>query len=128
MTTATDSQTTAELVRGYYASWDTGIAAFDEARLRQILAPDLLFEGPIAGSRRGVEGFLKGLADFVRATRAMHVIQRLHAGADAATLYDCELGETRGTLRFAEFFQVANGRIQAIRLVYDPAEFRRLTA
>ncbi len=32
-----------------------------------------------------------------------------------------------GTLRFAEFIRVENDRIQLIKLVYDPTEFRRLT-
>jgi ketosteroid isomerase-like protein len=126
MTTSTD--TTTELVRDYYDSWRNGIASFDETRLRAILAPDLLFEGPIAGTRTGVEPFLRGLADFVRSLRVLRMLRQIHADGEASALYDCELGVTAGTLRFAEFIHVENDRIQSIRLVYDPTEFRRLTA
>ena len=120
------SDTTAQLVRAYYASWQNGTTAFDEARLREILAPDLLFEGPIAGRRTGVDSFMRGLADFVDSLRDMRMLQQVNAGNDAAALYDCDLGATGGTLRFGEFLRVDKGRIQAIRLVYDPSEFRRL--
>jgi SnoaL-like domain len=125
---AMDTTTTRDLVQAYYASWQNGIDAFDEARLRTILAPDLKFEGPIAGQRDSVEPFLGGLAGFVRTLKAYRNIQHVHAGNQASALYDCDLGTTAGTLRFAEFFRVQNNRIQEIKLVYDATEFRRLTA
>ena len=123
----TTSATAAQLVGDYYDSWRNGIAAFDEPRLRLILAPDLLFEGPIAGTRTGVEPFMGGLRRVAQALTELRMIQLVQSADGAAALYDCQLGAS-GTLRFAEFIAVANGRIQSIRLVYDPAEFRRLTA
>lgn len=87
-----------------------------------------MFEGPIAGSRTGVESFLRGLADSVMSLKALRMLEQSHAGDEAAALYDCALGPTAGTLRFAEFLRVENHRIQSIRLVYDPTEFRKLTA
>ena len=39
-----------------------------------------------------------------------------------AALYDAQL--PGGTVRFAEFFEVTDGRIHALRLHYDAAEFR----
>jgi ketosteroid isomerase-like protein len=117
------SHTAHDLAQAYYASWENGIQTFDEARLRSILDPDLLFEGPIAGSRRGAEGFLKGLRNFVESVRSMHRLQSVYASDGAAFVYDADIGET---MRFAEFIGVANGRITSIRLVYDAAEFRRL--
>jgi len=119
---------TTELVQAYYGSWKHGIASFDEARLRAIIAPDLKFEGPIAGKRVGGDSFLRGLADFLKALKTFESIQELHAGNESAALYDCTVGATGGTLRFAEFFRVQDDRIQEIKLVYDPSEFRRLTA
>src|SRR5215470_2827362 len=106
---------TRELVQAYYDSWKDGMAAYDEERLRGILAPDLRFEGPIAGKREGVEPFLVGLADFVRALKAYQLVRRVHAGDEASALYDCSVGASAGTLRFAEFVRVENDRIQEIK-------------
>ncbi len=124
----TTESTAIQLVRDYYDSWQDGIASFDETRLRAILAPDMLFEGPIAGTRTGVDAFMGGLRGFVQSMRAMRMIQLVQSADGGAALYDCDLGSTSGTLRFAEFFGVADGRITSIRLVYDPAEFRRLVS
>jgi hypothetical protein len=126
MSTSTD--VTTDLVRGYYDSWQNGIATFDEQRLRSMLAPDLLFEGPIAGTRVGADPFLRGLADFARSIKTLRMLQQVYTANEAAALYDCDVGATSGTLRFAEFMRVENERIQSIKLVYDPTEFRRLTA
>jgi ketosteroid isomerase-like protein len=120
--------TTGELVQAYYDSWKDGIESFNEPRLRDILAPDLHFEGPIAGKRDSVEPFLLGLEDFVRSMKAYEPVQQVCSGAEAAVLYDCALGPSKGTLRFAEFFRVRDGRIQELRLLYDAAEFKRLIA
>jgi ketosteroid isomerase-like protein len=120
-----DAQT-AELVQAYYDSWKEGIESFDEARLRRILAPDLHFEGPISGSRDDAEPFLLGLADFVRSVQSYQPLQQVAAGDQASALYDCALSPSGGTMRFAEFFRVRDGRIQELRLLYDPNEFRRL--
>jgi hypothetical protein len=123
-----DNDAARELLDAYYQSWNSGIAAFDEVRLRGILAADLRFEGPIAGKRVGMESFLVGLADFVRTLKAYQSVQQLHTGDEAASLYDCTICGAAGTLRFAEFFRLRNGKIQEIKLVYDPNEFLRLTA
>ena len=40
---------TAQIVQAYYDILTGGIAAYDPARLRALLATDLVFEGPIAG-------------------------------------------------------------------------------
>ena len=114
---------TAALLDAYYDSWQRGIASFDEQRVRDLVAPDLDFEGPIAGKRAGAEPFLQGLARFVGTITAFHPLQRIHAETEASALYDCDL--PAGRVRFAEFFRVAGDRIQTIRLVYDAGEFRR---
>jgi SnoaL-like protein len=116
---------TAKLVGDYYASWKDGISTFDEARVRGVLVEDLDFEGPIAGKRKGAAGFIGGLKRFVEGLRApIHILQEINAGDQAAVLYDADLPE--GTMRFAEFFQVAEGRIQSIKLLYDAAQYRAL--
>ena len=92
---------------------------FDAERLRAILAPDLDFEGSIAGRRSGADAFIAGAAGFAAAARKITMLQR----EPSAALYDAEL--PGGVVRFAEFFEVADGRIQTLRLHYDPAAFQR---
>jgi ketosteroid isomerase-like protein len=116
---------TAELVNAYYDSWKDGIAAFDARRLGEILAENLDFEGPIAGKRRGAAGFIGGLTRFVEGLQApISVLQVVESADQAAALYDAQL--PTGTMRFAEFFQVEDGRIEGIKLVYDAAQYRAL--
>jgi ketosteroid isomerase-like protein len=117
--------TTAEVVDDYYASWRNGISSFDEDRVRGVLDENLDFEGPIAGKRRGAAGFVGGLKRFVEGLRApIQILQQMDSGDQAAVLYDAELPE--GTMRFAEFFHVRDGRIESIRLLYDAAQYRAL--
>jgi len=116
---------TAELIGDYYASWKDGISTFDEARVRGVVVENLDFEGPIAGKRQGSAGFIGGLRRFVEGLRApIHILQEIASGDQAAVLYDADLPE--GTMRFAEFFRVADGRIQSIKLLYDAAQYRAL--
>ena len=121
-----NTQTATDLVRAYYTSWTGGPEAFDEATLREILAPDLEFDGPLAGHRLGAEGFIRGVQAVGAACRSFTVIQQLQQGEDVAVLYECELTRPVGKHRFAEFFRVENGRIQSINLLYDGTEWRKL--
>jgi hypothetical protein len=115
----------ADLVDAYYKSWRDGIASFDSEVLSAVLADDLDFEGPIAGKRRGAAGFVGGLKRFVEGLRApIRMLEQVDSGNRAAALYDADLPE--GTMRFAEFFEVDGGRIQAIELLYDAAQYRAL--
>src|SRR5207244_10698902 len=108
---------TVDLIEAYYGSWRDGISAFDESRVRGVLAEDLDFEGPIAGKRRGAAGFVGGLERFVEGLQApIQILQHVDSGDEAAVLYDAELPQ--GTMRFAEFFRVGEGRIQSITLLY----------
>ncbi len=114
------------LVDAYYACWIHGLEAFDEARLREILAPGLVFNGTLAGHRIGAEGFLKGVAGVAAVVRSFTQVQRVEQGNEVAVVYDCELIRPAGVCRFAEFFRVEGGRIQSINLVYDGTEWRKL--
>lgn len=69
-----------QLVQAYYDTLKDGMASFDEDRLRRILAPDLVFEGPIAGRHVGAEGFIKGVAGFAETMRGLTMLQQLNAG------------------------------------------------
>lgn len=114
--------TAGQLVQAYYDTLKGGTASFSQARLRAILAPDLDFEGPIAGRRVGAEGFIKGVSGFAETMNGLTMLHQLHANDRVATLYDAEM--PGGTVRFAEFFQVADGRIASLRLLFDATEYR----
>lgn len=113
---------TDQLVQIYYDTLKDGMASFDEDRLRTILASDLLFEGPIAGRHVGAEGFIQGVAGFAGTMRGLTMLRQLHTRDAAATLYDAEM--PGGTVRFAEFFEIADGKIQSLRLLYDAHEYQ----
>lgn len=116
------SAETRDLIHAYYDSWTKG---FVKARLRAVLARNLLFEGPIAGSRRApADSFIKAVERFAVPLQTFRLIQELYDGDQAAVLYD--LGWPAGTLRFGEFFRMRGGRIEEVRLVFDPAAFSRL--
>jgi len=116
---------TTGLVDAYYGSWRGGIGSFDETRLGAILAEDLDFEGPIAGKRRGAAGFIGGLRRFVEGLQGpIDMLQQVASGEEAAALYDASL--PGGAMRFGEFFKVGGGRITAIKLLYDAAQYRAL--
>jgi hypothetical protein len=59
---------------------------------------------------------------FIETMRSLNMVHQLYAGNTAATLYDAEM--PGGTVRFAEFFRVEDGKIQTLRLVYDATEYR----
>lgn len=116
---------TVEVIGDYYACWKDGISSFDEGRVRSVLVENLDFEGPIAGKRQGAAGFVGGLKRFVEGLRSpIRILQEIKSSHQAAVLYDADLPE--GTMRFAEFFQVSEGRIQSINLLYDAAQYRAL--
>jgi ketosteroid isomerase-like protein len=114
-------------IAAYYDSWKDGIATYDESSARATLAPDLLFEGPVAGQVRGAEPFLGGLKQFVQLMRSFRLVQRVETANEAAVLYDCDF-DGGVTMRFVEFFRVEDGRIQELRLLFDPATFNQVAA
>lgn len=117
----TETEATASTtIHTYYEILESG-TRFDPGRLQRILAPDLVFEGPIAGHRVGAEPFLKGVAGFVASARHLDLRQLIVTANQAAALYDAEL--PNGTLRFAEFFELDETVITCLRLVFDPTRY-----
>ena len=117
----------ANLIHAYYATWEHGAEHFDDTRLRELLASDLDFEGPLAGHRVGAEGFIRGLADFAQHVRSIEMLRETQSGAEAAFLYDCAM-RSGDTIRVAEFITTRDGRISAVRIQYDKADFRAAMA
>ena len=113
--------TAGELIDDYYGAW----SPFDKTRLEALLAEDLDFEGPIAGRRQGSAGFIGGLQRFVDCLQEpITVLQSLATDNGGAVIYDAVLPQ--GTMRFAEFFTVKDGRLARDLLIYDAERYRAL--
>lgn len=65
---------------------------------------------------------MRGVAGFVGVARSIRILERVCGDGAAAVLYDAEL--PGGTVRFAEFFRIADGKIRSLRLHYDASEYR----
>jgi SnoaL-like domain len=111
----------ADLVSAYYEILRAGAESYDPEQLRSILAPDLDFDGPIAGHVRGAGRFTRGVAGFVQTQQGIRFLQQVVTPDAAAMLYDADL--PGGTLRFAEFFRSDGGQIASIKLLYDPGRY-----
>jgi SnoaL-like domain len=111
----------ADLVSAYYEVLQAGAESYDPQRLRSILAPDLDFDGPIAGNVRGADRFTRGVAGFIQTQQGIRFLQQVVTPDAAAMLYDADL--PGGTLRFAEFFRFEGGQIASIKLLYDPGRY-----
>ena len=117
------TEKTLELVRAYYESWTKGESGHDEASLRRVLHPKLIFESP-TGRKERLDDFLPGLQRFARTLKQQHLLQLFASGAEAAAIYDCDLTAPIEHLRCAEIFRVEGAQIVAIRLVFDASAYK----
>ena len=117
------TETTLQLVRAYYDSWTQGEARYDEARLRRVLHPRLVFESPI-GRKEALDDFLPGLQRFAKTVKGFTPLQQLASGMQAAAIYDCALTAPVELLRCAEVFRIEGDQIVSIRLVFDATPYK----
>ncbi|MEQ0558515.1 nuclear transport factor 2 family protein [Amycolatopsis sp. NEAU-NG30] len=110
------------VLRDYYRILTGGIENYgDGGELAPLLAEDLGFEGPIAGQVTGSAPFLQGVRGFIANVGKIELVQEVHGPDGSAVLYDAHL--PKGTVRLTEFFTFAQGRIQRLRILYDPADY-----
>jgi hypothetical protein len=112
---------TQQIVTRYHNAWTGG----DMKTARLCLADDLDFKGSIETFHRA-DDFIVALANFKKMLRNVSLIQSFFSEGGAALLYDCDTMTPAGVIRTAEFFTVADGRIKAIRLIFDATELRKL--
>jgi hypothetical protein len=112
-----------EVVTRYHQAWTNG----DMKSARGYLADDLDFQGSIDRFNRA-DDFIAALTGFQNMLRGVTLIQSFFSQTGAALLYDCDTMSPAGVIRTAEFFTVAEGKITAIRLVFDATELRKLMA
>jgi hypothetical protein len=116
------SDTAPSPLQAYYRVLTGGIDTYDDGRgLAPHLADDLEFDGPLAGRVTGAARFRQGVKGFIANVGKIDLIQEVHGPGGSAVFYDAHL--PRGIVRFAEFFTFADGKIQRLRLQYDPADY-----
>ena len=102
--------------------------AKDYAAVRSLLHDNLCFKGPLEIFERA--------DDFVAAIKRLQPIHKSNElkrlfvdGNDVCAIYDFTTHLPQmGTLPIAEWFHVRDGRIQAIRLFFDPRPFAAASA
>src|ERR687898_2899174 len=99
---------TLSVVRAYHRAWTS--KNFDEAV--RLLAPDLKVEVPI-NDYPTTESFAEALVGFGGLVTGLELLSELGEGNEAMLLYDMNV-EGLGTIRLAEHFTVAEGRITRI--------------
>jgi ketosteroid isomerase-like protein len=110
-----------QVVTNYHNAWTSG----DVEGARVYLAADLDFQGSMNTFHRA-DDFIAALAMFQKMLRGINLIQSFFSESGAALLYDCDTMSPAGVIRTAEFFTVADGKIQSIRLIFDATELRKL--
>jgi hypothetical protein len=99
----------------YHDAWTT--RRFDDAV--RLLAPTLRVEVPI-NSYPTVASFAYALAKFGRLVQRVTLLTALGGLNEAMLLYDMEV-DGLGSMRVAEHFTVAEGRIVLLRQIHDTA-------
>jgi limonene-1,2-epoxide hydrolase len=102
-----------EVARAYFAAWTRG----DFDALREILADDVTFEGPL-GSASGVDECVRGLEGIASMTLRIDIKVLAVDGCDVLTWYD--LVTANGALPTVNWSHVEAGRITRIRATFDP--------
>ena len=98
----------------YFEAW----ALHDAEQLRSALADNVTFDGPLA-SVRGAEDYVSSIAGLFQATRSVAIEKRWVDGPDVLTWFQLTVGDAQPT-SVASWIHTANGRIAAVRVVFDP--------
>jgi hypothetical protein len=109
-------------LREYYRVLTDGADNYGDGReLVPLLADDLDFDGPIAGHVTGAARFRQGVKGFIANVTKIDLIQEVNGRDGTAVLYDAHM--PKGVVRLAEFFTFTKGKIQRLRVLYDPADY-----
>ncbi|WP_330175968.1 nuclear transport factor 2 family protein [Streptomyces sp. NBC_01498] len=114
----TDEQTW-DLVRRYHEAWTT---TKDFAAASRLLAENLETDLPVNAYADKRE-FVEAIRSFGENVSSVRLLSACTGPGDALMVYDLVL-DPIGTLRIAEQFKVAEGRITFIRQVHDTATMR----
>jgi ketosteroid isomerase-like protein len=98
----------------YFTRWNAG--AFDE--LQALFADDATFRGPL-GTAEGPEALREGLQNIAAMSTDRKVVTMLAQGADVITWFELHT-ETAEPVPVANWAKVQDGKIQRVRVAFDP--------
>lgn len=112
---------TTEVVRAYHSARFRGDVPAAAAQL----ADEFTFSSPLMQSS-SPEGHLGTLDAFLQIVTGVDMISELYGDNEATLVYDVHTATPVGTQRTAEHFQLTDGRITEIKLIFDATLWRRL--
>jgi len=113
--------TTKDVVKAYFQAWTSR----DLTKARACLGDNLDFQGSI-DRFTNADDFVRALGGFVQVLSETQLLAEFYGDTDAMLLYDCVTPTPAGTIRTAEYLEVAGGKIQTIKLVFDATELRKM--
>ena len=105
---------TAEIVRAYHEARFRGDVQAAAAQL----ADEFTFSSPLMRSDSPT-GHLATLESFVQIVTGVDMLSELFGEDEATLVYDVHTATPVGTQRTAEHFQLVDGRIVSIMLIFD---------
>ena len=117
MTTANAS----EIVESYRAALGRG----DFANARNLMQDDMIFEGPLDTFNKA-DDYLEALKKLASIIQRIDLKKVFVDGDDVCVLYDMVTNTPAGTAFIAEWYQVKDGKIAALRAVFDARPFATL--
>jgi hypothetical protein len=118
MTTATQ---TSRIVRAFHDARTSG----DYATAATHLAPAFSFQSPMLGFDDPTD-YLASHAQFQQHVTGLDMISDLYGDDQATLIYDLHTATPAGTQRTAEHFELGDGKIASILLIFDASEWRPL--
>jgi ketosteroid isomerase-like protein len=113
-----DTSDAAAVARRYHDAWTAG----DFATATGLLAGNLTVETPV-NDYPTAESFAAALRSFGAMVVSVELLAAMGDGDEAMLLYDLH-ADRLGTLRVAEHFTAADGKITRIRQIHDTAAVR----
>jgi ketosteroid isomerase-like protein len=114
--TTSANETAEAVVARYFAAFGSG----DITTVRQLLNDNLSFVGPF-DTFNNADDLIKALAALAPAVKGIEQRKVMVEGDDVATFYD--MITPMGTSPIAEWHHVKDGKIDAIRVYFDPRPF-----
>ena len=112
---------TREVAHGYLDAWTSG----DLDAVRRLLADDVSVETNLSGPSSPVR-LVDTLGQLATHLLKVNLVTETYDAGRAVLMYDCLVREPAGAIRTVDFLDIADGRLQRIRRVYDVVALHRL--
>src|SRR5262249_37846657 len=107
-----------EIVKSYQAALGAG----DFAAARNLMRDDMTFHGPF-DTFHTAEEYLEAVKRLAAIIQRIDLQKVFVDGEDVCVLYDMVTNTPAGTAFIAEWYQVQDGKIAALRAVFDARPF-----